>query len=190
MVDIEKLLKDFGETKKHITSAVLGAAGWEMRQFDALSSGPQVFLYIFDKPTGFTWMGAIPRDEFIRISLRSARTPNKVNAVRNGLSAVIYDVAPKVVADGDGGDDWELQMATLIAAYAGTTKIWAMNNHMAGGGHFIVVNYRESAASEDSMLRPFAIPGSPNSALPIGRLQESIEQVVLIDHEMHPEWFR
>lgn len=189
-MDIEKLLKGFGRTKRHLTSAVIGAAGWEIRQFDAeASSGPQVFLYVFDKPTGFTWMGAIPRDEFVRISTLSSREPNKIDAVRNGLTGLLYHAAATDASMPDCGHEWELQLATLMSAYAGTTKTWVEASRMLDGGHFVVLNYRISAASENSMLRPFVLRDT-GSVLSVERLQECIQKVLERDLDVHPEWFR
>lgn len=189
-MSIDKLLKGYAQSKRHIASAVLGAAGWDMRQFDnEVAAGPAVFVYYFDKPTGFIWMAQMDRKLFVEVSTRTSRDMKLKRPLSDALYCLTYEVtAGKPPAPVDGLN-WEEMLSILLAAYAGTTGAWKQGNGMREGGHFIVLNYRNSATAKDSLLRPFALTNT-GAVLPADGLQGYIQQVMQMDRVKHPEWFK
>lgn len=190
-MDINKLFKGYAQTKGHITSAVMGAAGWDMHRYDAVAaSGPQVFLYVFDKPTGFIWMASVSREEFSKASTQASKDNDLVQPSRDSLVHVLFHAASCKPPAPIDGCDWEHQLGMLLAIYAGTTRTWEQADRFRAGGHFIVLNYRNSGTDENSKLRPFAVANTNNTALSAEDLQGYIKQVMGMDMGRHPEWFK
>jgi len=190
-MDINNLLGQFWQTKKHLTTAVLGAAGWDIRQFHGeASSGPQVFVYTFDQPTGFVWMCSMPRVRFVEVTTEISKKPKMYEAIRSGLLFVLFGAVSGNLPPPSSGGDWEQQLGLLLAFYAGTTRTLELANKMQGGGHFIVMNYRKSKDEKESNLRPFVLADTGNTVLSADALAGYIEQVMEIDQVRHPEWFR
>lgn len=93
-MNADKLTRDFWKTKAHLYSATLGAAGWNANIADAeIASWPQVFLYIFDRPTEFTWMVSISLDTFAKLSFNASKDIKNIQAVRDGLQHIIFGSA-------------------------------------------------------------------------------------------------
>ena len=188
--------KDFWKTKVIINSITASASGWASSINDPQKLvGPLIFLYVYDRPTEFTWMCAMQRDVFSELTQKVltdiAKRQNMVAEIRGGLARIIQEAAGGRVPSSNtpaAGNEWELQLAYLIAAYASTTKTFEVAKGMAGGGHFVVLNYRHKD-DMDGMLRPFAMHDTDNSMMSHANLMNSIAQVIEVDDKNHPEWF-
>ena len=192
MHSINALLSGFWKTRGHIQSAMLNANGWDIRHHDPkVTAEPQVFLYVADLPTNFIWMCSISREAFVEASTKASQMKGEAaDKIRGALLFVLFGAASgEPVAQLDGYD-WEMQLGILMATYAGTTRTWDLAGRMSGGGHFIVLNYRDTAEEKESNLRPFAlVKGNNNLPLSSDKLHEILVEVVKTDINNHPEWF-
>ena len=176
------------KTKKILGRMVLAASGWEQRLHEPeIASGPLVWCYMYDFPTKWTWLCAVNREMFVKMSEESHNDKGNVEAVRAGVGVV-----SSMAADGNPpapveGLNWEQQLGALLSLYAGTTQVWDVASRFVSGGHFVVLNYRK-AGERESLLRPFALPPS-DSVLTAQQLQQTIDWVLSNDQSRHPEWF-
>lgn len=128
----------------------------------------------------------MPRADFTKMAVKaSTESSHIIDDIRCALGHMIDQCAS---ADKLTSEQ-ENQLAGILTAYAGTTKAWEAYNHMSEGGNFVVLNYRKSATSKESMLRPFIIADQNNEAIPLLDLMERIELIVNMDKNAHPEWF-
>jgi hypothetical protein len=176
------------KTKQLLSKMVLAASGWEQGSHEAeTASGPMVWCYMYDLPTKWTWLCAINREMFVKMSEASHNDQANVQSVRAGVAVVSSMVADGAPPSPLEGLDWEQQLGGLLSLYAGTTQIWEVAQRFVPGGHFIVLNYRK-AGKREGLLRPFAMAPS-ESVLPAAELQHTIAQVLANDRARHPEWF-
>jgi hypothetical protein len=184
-----KIVESVWKTKTFLSDMELQAAGWRQSMHDVkTATGPRVNLYVYDLATKWVWMCTLSRTEFVRISQAGHDTPEEVGPVRAGLSAVICDAAEARTPAPMVGASWEQQLGGLLAMYAGSTRTWELANKFADGGHFIVLNYRQ-AGQRHGLLRPLALRPDADAVLPVALLQSTVEQVLTLDRERHPEWF-
>lgn len=186
---MKKLLEQTLKTRAILTTMTLTASGWsaDIKDEQALA-GPMIRLYVWDRPSEWCWMCAVPRDAFLLVARASQAAPANWELYRAAVAIHLFEAA-RGSAAATFGADWEHQLAAALSAYAGTTQTWKAADELAEGGHFIVCNYRATLLERDGRLRPFVAPGG-DSALPADGLLEVIEQVVAIDQKRHPEWFR
>lgn len=195
---------DYSKTARILTSMTMGASGWDLGLHDAVNnSGPLIFLYVFDKPTGWTWACSVPRATFNDFASKATalikHDPDHVEPIRGGVAYFISEasVGKVPVMQGVGATlntdgilaEWQEQFGALLTAYAATTRTFSLADGMRAGGHFVVVNYRQPG-DKDGMLRPFAMGGTKNQILPVEVFQGAIKQVLEIDMKKHPEWFQ
>ena len=113
-----------------------------------------------------------------------------VDAIRGKLGSVIYRAATGLGPDPADEAPWEQVLASMLAAYAGTTQAWAVADGLRDGGHFIVSYYRKVGEAV-GMLRPFARSGDTHGrdVLSVERLLGAVKSVQSMDRARHPEWF-
>lgn len=187
-MDISRFIQEYAKTKKHIQSAVLGASGWELgNDFDhEIASMPSVHVYIFDLPSRYVKMFQIARDSFVSISTNTSIESDEAKGeYRNAVSSILYEI----IALGSKSDnaDYNRALGAYLCAYAGTTSTWKTAKGLSDGGHFVVLNYRQSIESKSSRLRPFSVVH--HGPLPVDLLQSYISSVIEMDQIKHPEWF-
>lgn len=186
---IDTLFRNSNKTRHTLTSMTLSALGWEAGQIDPENlHGPQTHVYLWDLPTGWAWAGSVPRALFDETALKSSAERNQWAPVRGGLAYVAGQAANGTPPPDHNGQDWEAQLATLLAAYAGTTKIWEASHRMPQGGHFLVLNYRKPKDT-GGLLRPAILPGG-EGILQADVFLATIEDVVRLDKQRHPAWFK
>ncbi|MCC5611224.1 hypothetical protein LC612_31825 [Nostoc sp. CHAB 5834] len=181
--------KDLQRTKAFLASMKLHAAGWQVGTTNQEHAGASsVVLYLYDQPTGWTWLCSVPQETFTATSTEAHNTPALTESIRGGLGKLIQSCADTGSAPALEDLDWESQLALTATAYAGTTKTWEIMKKMSEGGHFIVLNYRKTGKIE-GMLRPVAMPGN-DGFIPADEFQDLVKQVMAGDKARHPEWFR
>ena len=190
---VSAALADFDKSSAFVTSACASAAGWSAAIHDPRAAAAKsVLQYVWDSATGWIWVCSAPCEAFARASVAASReTDAGVDAIRSTLGHVIWRSATGQASSSAPGVSWEIELASLLAAYAGTTQVWQVTNRLQDGGHFIVLYYREPS-QQVGMLRPFALPVSARGrdVLPVSELREVIRSVSAMDHARHPEWFR
>ena len=186
-------LRDFDQASVFITSAAANAAGWSAQVHDPRVAGvPSVLQYVWDSGTKWIWVCSTPCDVFGRLSEAASRESSAgLEAIRGCLGQSIWRAASGQTQAVASEVSWEIELGSLLASYAGTTKVWQLTNRLQEGGHFIVLYYRQSSQS-NGILRPFALPveARGRDLLPVAELREVIESISSMDRVRHPEWFR
>jgi len=135
-------------------------------------------------------MSSIPVHLFADVSIKGASLNEAdTKIVRDGLQSIALR-AIKIGSDCIKGSDIEQNLGAAIALYAGTTVTLRYADGLRNGGHFIVLNYRASPDGPSGLLRPFAAMSNQMSPMAVGELQRMLNDVMYIDRERHPEWFR
>lgn len=187
----QKILADFSAASSSITSACASAAGWESAVHDAaIAAGPCVLSYVWDQPSGWIWVCSAGVEQFDRQADKASRArPKVVDGIRSAVGELVFHAANGAAVDLGLGESWEQALASMLAAYAGTTQTWALTDGFPAGGHFIVLHYRKGG-QRAGMLRPFALPVSVSAreVLAVDKLRGVISQVVAMDRTRHPEW--
>lgn len=63
--EIDNLIQGYLKTKGILSSMTLKGKGWEPKSIDAEQLlAPQVFVYVVDFPTRWTWLASVPFDSF------------------------------------------------------------------------------------------------------------------------------
>jgi hypothetical protein len=177
----------FWKTRTFVKSAEFEAAGWDHNVHDIEeSTGPQVYSYLYDHATGWTWLCTSPVESFNRAAESTRVDATLAEAARSGLGEVLSRAADGSPPGHIGPLSWQEQLALLAATYAGTTKTWAAADRFAEGGHFVVIHYRASGALAGA-LRPFAL-NYGQQVIPAGMLLESVQKVISLDSVRHPDW--
>lgn len=184
------LLASTAKTRKILTTVTLGAAGWQAGKVvpDQLI-GPQVRLYVWDRPTGWAWTCSVAREDFLRIASESSGKKANWDAIRGCVAYVVARAAGGSPPAPVSSTDWETQLAVLLSAYAGSTQTWAAAGKLAEGGHFVVLNYRPATVA-DGKLRPFVLGGAAEEIVSAEEFMDRVREVEGIDLQRHPEWFR
>lgn len=172
------------------TSAVAAVSGWDSKILDEdVRHVPVCYIYLVDEPTGFMWMAAVPRDEFLRLSMVAFQGSDSFIAnVRSACGTLLIAAATERYADFLPDLSWEHQLASSAVLYAGTTQTWAMADRFQNGGHFIVIHYRR--AGKFGQLRPFALMNDRDAPLTVEALEQALDEVSIADRTRHPEWFK
>lgn len=189
---VSTAVADFDRSSAFVTSACVSAAGWSADIHDPRAAAAKsVLQYVWDSASGWIWVCSAPCEAFARASVAASReTGAGVDAIRGSLGHAIWRAATGQGAVSSPGVSWEIELASLLASYAGTTQVWQVTNRLQEGGHFIVLYYRKPSQPV-GMLRPFALPASARGrdVLPVGELREVIRSVSSMDRARHPEWF-
>lgn len=189
---LQSLLRQTADTTAILTKMKQRAAGWDCHKVNPEHlTGPMAYLYTYDRPTGWTWMCAIPVDTFQQLTQAAKADAKSWPAVRGGLAYVLQSSANGTPVPEAEGLDWEAQLGCLLAAYAGTTKVLDVAAGMPNGGHFIVLNYRRARSQPEAegLLRPAALPEKATGPLTYQEFMGRVEQIAGIDQGRHPEWF-
>lgn len=185
----QRFIQDFLKTRRILREAQANAAGWRIGQIHPETFGAEMTAcYIYDAPTGWTWMSTVSRDTFVRVSSDAHAHPDVTELIRGGLAHLIARRADGKSTPNVGDQDWENQLAFLACAYAGTTQCWELADRMQTEGQFVVIHYRRPKAS-NGMLRPFVVPAEEATGIiQAEHFKDMIDWVVSRDHQRHPEW--
>lgn len=185
MFKASDLFKHTDKTRRILTSMQLGASGWTAHQVNPEElRGPQVFLYVWDRPTQWAWMCAVPLEVFEKVTADVRGLQAEWDGIRGHLARLINSASagePLEVAT-------ETELGILLSAYAGTTQVLGVARETGMRElHFVVLNYRANNL-RDGKLRPFVLP-SERAILPGHEFYSRVQEVVSLDSKRHPEWF-
>lgn len=182
-----KSLSEFDDLLKTLViRAPLETQGWDSVIHNLeIASGPQVFLYVHDLATQWTWMAGVGRDDFCKAAkLGGKLKPKRVSDVRGAVLSAVIELAGKA-----GNTEAEQALGLALSLYAGGTQTFQAAGGFKEGGHFCVILYRENAEAQEASLRPFTFPGSLGKPIAADAFMGAVQQVVQIDRARHPEWF-
>lgn len=186
-----KTLQDFDNMLETLgIGASLEHKGWDSAVLNLnAAKGDQVFLYIHDIPTRWTWMVSVAREGFhAAAKIGGKLSPEKTIELRHSLSSIALDLAAKNAVAGTSEE--EMLLGNAMCLYAGGTQTFKAAEGFKDGGHFCVILYRKDRNAEKITLRPFAMPGSTDKPIPANVFVDAVLQVTEIDMARHPEWFK
>lgn len=187
---LNNMLRSAQGAHKVLMSAQLASNGWSLDSYsDEHAMGPVCYYYVYDEPTGWTWMCTIPEPIVLELTKIMQARREAWSEARGALGDLIKSKASGQKVAEIKGMDWENQLAMAICAYSATTKVLELAGGAQAFQHFIVLNYR-GAKARFSMLRPFMMPAPLRTAIPEVQLTDAISQVVDMDRDRHPEWFK
>ncbi len=184
-----KTLPEFDDLLKTLVIRTpLEALGWNSVIHSlGITAGEQMFLYAYDLPTQWTWLGAVNRAEFDKTAKIGGKLKAKrMDDVRGALLSSAFDLAGNV----PGKAKAEQDLGEALSLYAGGTKIFRATNGIEDGGHFGVLLYRENAQSKNALIRPFVFPGATDKPIAMDSFLDAVQQVIKMDQARHPEWFQ
>lgn len=184
-----KTLAEFDNLLKTLAIRTpLETLGWDSVVHDTtIAAGRQTFLYAFDLPTRWAWVGSTSADEFDKAAKIGGKLKTKrMSDVRGAILSAAFELA----GGSTGKPDAEQALGSALSLYAGGTKIFQATNGIKDGGHFGVLLYRENAQSEDALIRPFVFPGATDKPIAADSFLCAVQQVVKMDQARHPEWFQ
>lgn len=185
-----KTLQDFDNMLETLTvGASLEHKGWDSAVHNLTAAkGDQVFLYVHDIATRWTWMVSVARAGFhTAANMGRNLGSDKTLDLRHALSSIAIGLAARNIAAGTSEE--EKMLGNALCLYAGGTKTFIAADEFKVGGHFCVILYRKDRQAEEVMLRPFALPGETDKPIPANILVDAVLQVAEIDKARHPEWF-
>lgn len=184
-----KTLQEFDNMIQTIAvSASAEAHGWDSSVHNLTAAkGDQVFLYIHDMATRWTWMVSVARDGFQKASkVGRDLSPEKTVELRHVLSSIVIDLANKNIVAGSSEE--EKLLGNAMCLYAGGTKTFQIADGFKNGGHFCAILYRKNRSAKKATLRPFALQEPPDKPMPAKVFVDAVLQVAEIDRIRHPEW--
>lgn len=197
MKNSQQLFQDFLKTHAVIASMTLGGQGWKTNSVDADQLlEPQVYVYAVDCLTGWSWMASIPLKSFTDISswFKSKRAEWPVlhgalgTVIKNRATATAgTDSASAVGVQPGAPEQWEQELAMLIAGYSATTQVAKQEGAISTGSHFIV--HRYEAKRGGTRLRPFVHRPVAGGVMDSQFFSGLSSHVIGLDQAAHPEWF-
>lgn len=196
---IREMLAHKNKTTTILTSMILDAKGWSAGKIDPeVVPLPPVYLYAWDRPTNWAWMCSVPLEFFASVTAKVRRDQRDWQAIRGALGktlntcATLTDMSAQSELAAENGKalSWSELLAFLLCAYAGTTKVLEVSGPTQPHGHFLTLHYRKDQAQPDGMLRPFVAPARTAAPLDSDIFLGMVDQVVRMDLQRHPEWFR
>lgn len=166
--------------------------GWVLRGV-GITAGEltaPVYLYAVDWAQKWVWMGGVNHPDFHSIYAKSARSRELWEDVR-GAAGGYFDIGMQHSQGAMNSEQcrvveqWENNLATLLAAYCGTTVSGAQ---LQPFGHFIVLRY--TTQEREKLLRPIILAGKKGDGpLDSSNLSALTLKVATIDKARHPDWF-
>lgn len=182
-------------TIRSIDSAVMGAQGWELGEYDGEQSRlDSIFGYLFDAASGWSWVCKVPVEQTGLIQRTVSEKAHVFHEASNMLGGYCEDILEgKRVLSPEVSNN----LAYLFCAYLTQTRTLSLAGGFKPGNHFVVLLYRGQGADSDrspahrqSVVRPFALKGDPDTVLPADLLTQRCQEVVALDTLSHPEWLR
>lgn len=185
----QRFIQSFLKVRRMLCESQLNAAGWKVGLIDPASVVQEMtYCYIFDNPTGWIWMCAIPRDIFVDLCSKENTSPNSDNSIVQSLSYLIARCADGKKNPDVDGIDWERQLGFLTNAYARMTQCWGLANKNKAENHFAVINYRKPRASNGT-LRPFMVSSAASpGVIQYDMFREMVGGIIARDRQHHPDW--
>lgn len=196
----KKQYQDFLKTKGILSSMTLGAQGWSAHSVDPEQlSGPQVYLYVLDYETSWSWMASVQLEVFQQVAEKFKSMPHEWATLRGMLGKSIEQQAenakrvtaqpPSPAAAHPGRpQQWEQELAMMVTGYAGTTKTGNTPGAIRPGCHFLM--HRYTTRDNTPLLRPYLTGPEDTGPLTAERFFMLVGHVVGLDREAHPDWFR
>lgn len=173
--------------KKNGVLKLAAELGWPVNGTDVIQTGEwQVFLYVHDVTSSFTWMGSAELSSFHQVSAAGALLSHDLRQkVVDDLSTILLHVSEKEHVS--AGEE-ELSLMLLLSLYAGGTDSFLSAGRFEKGGHFIAMRYQPKG--NKSMLRHFSLPvmEQPCEQVSVEKFNLAIARVIALDKKNHPEW--
>lgn len=186
-----------------IEKAKATASGWAVSPINSSDMlGEFAFLYCFDFTTGFTWMGCVSFESFLRVSSdiadAPAAWPSVVHVLDRGMTAAIEDAGSNLQEPGSAAAESgilntpenAMGLAEMLGNFAGISRDDFGPNAFDGPFHFVAVRYTPSNAP--AVLRALlikAVASQPHEVLSMDQLHKHIVSLVAQDKASDPEWF-
>ncbi len=169
---------DFFAAMAKTTVTIMNATGWDEGVVNPSALGvDSVFFYVLDYQTKWVWCCSIPKDAFYAV-LQQAK-----NADQSASIACCGQLIAECAAGNCLNPATENDLAIALSAYISITKSYQLTERATKQNHFAVIRYGLTGT-----VRPFVMAGPPRHFIPADVIHASIQKVIAIDSENHPEW--
>lgn len=172
------IMSDYLSARAKTAVTLMHATGWQEGVVNPeCVSVDSIFFYVFDQQTRWVWCCSVPRESFYEVLQQSEKL---------GQSAAVAccgHLIAKCVSTGELDPGKENDLAIALSAYIRITKSYQLTERATRQNHFGVIRYGST-----NMLRPFVMNGPPRHLIPADKVCATVEQVMLIDANNHPEW--
>lgn len=177
-MNTDPIQTDFLAARAKTVVTIMNATGWQQGVINSDAVGvDSIFFYVFDYQTRWTWCCSIPKEAFFALLEQSGGIDQSASIGRCG----------HMIAECSAGNgvnpDMENELAVALTAYISITRSYQLTERATKQNHFAVIRY----GSTDT-LRPFAMGGPPRHLIPANVIEESIQKVIAMDSQNHPDW--
>lgn len=177
-INTASIESDFLAAKAKTSVTIMNATGWKEGVINPNALGvDSIFFYVFDHQTKWTWCCSIPKDAFYAVLQQAESVDHSASIACCG----------KMIADCAAGNglnpDKENDLAIALTAYIRITRSYQLTDNATKQNHFAVIRYGLT-----DTIRPFAMGGPSRHLIPANVIEESMQKVIAMDSENHPEW--
>ena len=169
---------DFLSARAKTAVTIMNATGWNEGVINPESVGVNsVFIYVFDYQTKWTWCCSVPKDAFYAALQQAA------NADHSGTISCCGQLITECAAGNGLNPNKENDLAISLSVYISITRSYQLTERASKQNHFAVIRYGST-----DIIRPFAMGGPPRHFIPADVIHESMQKVISMDSQNHPEW--
>lgn len=177
---LQKALEEQIDLDREISNAHLGAAGWEMTQFNHSNPFDSVFIYLCDIDRNSYQLFSVPRSDFAEFQDLDAPITYLAHLIAESLEFAYRSPEHKMSDN---------TFIFKVMAYVKGTKCYRL--WLAQGVeqlHFVINLYHTQKGVEHAMLRPF-VANANETVISANSLKEYAQEVLKLDREHMPQWF-
>ena len=177
-MDKNSIKSDFLAAKAKTAVTVMNATGWDEGTVNPTALGvDSIFFYVFDYQTKWIWCCSMPKNAFYAVLQQAANSDHSASIARCG------QMIAECAAGNGLNSNKENDLAIALSVYISITKSYQLTERATKQNHFAVIRY----GSTDT-IRPFAMGGPTRHLIPADYIQASMQGVVAMDMQNHPEW--
>lgn len=172
-------------TDEEFSSITVGQYGWNVGKFNHSTPFTSHFIYVTDYHKNNTWMISISQEDF-------DRTKISVSLSLDVCVAKLGQILKKMSNRIGISQTEEAELAPLLTNYIKQTmtfREWQRRAEVNQRMHFLINIYGKKERKGDVVLRPFIVNPDALMFTPAEVIQFN-SQVVKVDRQRHPEWFR
>lgn len=172
-------------TDKELSSNTVGQYGWNLGEFNHSTPFTSHFIYITDYHKDNTWMISLSQEDF---NTTKISTSLSLDACVSMLGKILKKMSNKIGIS----QTEESEFAFLLTNYIKQTltfREWKRNAEGNQRLHFLINIYGAKEDGGEVVLRPFIVNPDELMLTPAD-VVEFNSQVIKVDRQRHPDWFR
>lgn len=172
-------------TDKEFSLHTVGQYGWNLGEYNHSTPFNSHFIYVTDYHKNNTWMISIAQDDFNRTKISTALSMEV-------CVAKLGQALKKISRNLGITQTEETELAPLLTNYIKQTmtfREWERRTDANQRLHFLINIYGAKDDNGEVVLRPFIVNPDALMLTP-WEVNEFNSQVIEVDRQRHPGWFR